>query len=722
MIAHWIERPSLRPWQRQVSLHLLALLVFLLLTGLALNNLILHFWVAVPDDGIHHDYAIFCWDLWWMRFSLLELGTSPLETDYMVYPFTHSLALHTLVPFWGVLSIPLQPFMEVNAILNVFIVVSFVLTGYLTFVFVRRQGSAWSLAVVAGVMVAFTPAMVRRAAHAHLSMLPMWWVPLSLLACDWVFSSRSFWPALALGLCAYMGVLVDLQYVVWVPMVLVPYGVSRLLSGEVRSDKDYFRRVLVRLSVAAAVWAGLLLLYPFSQTLGLDTAEYSQDTLNAAQNYSFRLSAFVRYWESDSNIGLLITPLAILTGILGKARKGGWVWVLLAAGSLVLAFGPYLTLEPYTDAVRVPMPYLLLHNLLGGQYRAPVRFACLAVFGLTILIATKGQAAFERFRVSPSLRFALAGVLLILVIADYRLYRPFPISIPKKYDAYNQLAQDPEDIVLLEVPLGVDRGYTMYGYAQQLIYYQPVHEKRIPSGAISRMPREAVDLFRSVNLLEAIAGRAPLEPAAADELPRLIDEWNIGYVFVHRDLLSQMLNQEYLQDLLPFFATHPSLCFGQVEYDLVTFQARPPEGCPPMEVPVRVNLGMPDDVAHVGSGWYPPEDIGAVRGRWAGGESVTTLRFDLSAQSYQLRFRALAYPSGQVVIVRVNDHIIAELPMAEDWIDYQVAIPASVIEAGEPTYVQFEHAVLLSAHERTQGESPDQRPLGAAYEWVVIEP
>ena len=87
-----------------------------------------------------------------------------------------------------------------------------------------------------------------------------------------------------------------------------------------------------------------------------------------------------------------------------------------------------------------------------------------------------------------------------------------------------------------------------------------------------------------------------------------------------------------------------------------------------------------------------------------------------------MRFRAWAYPPEQVVTVRVNGQAIAEIPLIEEWADYQATVPATAIEAGKPTYIELEHAVFLSAHERTQGESPDQRPLGAAYEWLVVEP
>jgi len=705
-------------WQRRLVPHTVALIIYVLITGMTLNQLALHLGDALPGDGQHYDYAIFCWDMWWMRHSLIEMRTIPLQTDFLIYPFTHSLALHTFVPLWGLLSIPLQSFIPINAILNIFIVASFLLTAYFTFLFAYRHGSSWPLSVMAGTLMAFTPPMIDRTVHAHLNMLAMWWIPLSLLTFDWVCRSQRLGAVLLLVSCLYAALLTDLQYMMWVPMVLVPYALVQLLSPEFRSDRARWYSLLARLSLAVLIFACLVLLYPVSQLLQLDTSSYPRASLKTPIFYSFPISAFFRGGSGNFTIGLLILPMTMVVWVLGGARKGGWLWLAIAAASLLLALGPYPTLEPHTEAIRFPLPYLALHKLLQGRYRCPVRFAIPAVFSLSVFIALKGRAVFERFRVAQSLRLGLIGVMLLLIIMDYGLWRPFPIFFPRNYAVYQKVAEDPRDVTLLEVPFGVDTGYTLFGHGHQLIYYQPIHKKRIPSGALSRMPLTTVDFFRSFNLFSAMAGRADIDPVAMDELSQLVEQWNIGYVFVHRDLLSQ----EELQQLLPFFAIHPSLCFWQVEEDLLVYRTRPLGGCPPAEGIIRVNLGSPEDATYAGAGWYLPENIGGVMGRWAGDIQTATLRFDLKPQTYCIRFEAWAYPPDQVVTIEANNVAIATLPMPETWAVYSATIPTAVIWAGEPTQIEFSHTILLSPYERTQGESPDQRALAAAYDWIVIEP
>ncbi len=708
---------SKRFFGNRIAPHIIVFVLYALMTGLALDQLLGHFGQALPGDGQHYDYAIFSWDMWWMRHALIELRTSPFTTDFIVHPFTHNLVTHTLVPFWGFLSIPLQSFMGIASILSTFIAISFLLTAYFTFLFAYRQGCSWPLALIAGAWMAFSPPMVHRATEGHLNMLAMWWIPLSLLAFDLTYYSRRFVSALPLALCLYAALLTDFQYMMWVPLVLVPYALVKFFSLAFRSGRNRHYRLAARFGLAFLVFICLTLLYPVPQLLQLDS-DYPRALLETAHYYSFSLSALFRGGVADFTIGRMIVPLAIGLGIWGQARKNK-LWLSIAFVSLVFALGPYLSLEPLLKTFRLPLPYYLLHKLFDGQYRAPVRFAVPAVFGFSMFIVLEGQALLDRYKTAWTLRLGIAGVMLFLIVLDYGLLCPFPIFYPAKYTVYQEIANDPDDdVVVLEVPLGVDTGYTLFGHGQQLIYYQPIHEKRILNGAISRMPLTAVNDFRSYHLLQAIAGKEEMHTAAASELTQLVEQWNIGYVLIHRDLLTDKESRH----ILPFFATHPLLCFWRAEGDLLAYHTRLPGGCPPMEGTIQVNMGSPESDAYVGVGLHSPENIGGVMGRWVSGVPTATLRLDLKPQAYCLRFRAWAYPPNQSVTLAVNGVDVAALPMSETWAIYTTTIPAAAIPIGEATAIQFDHATLLSPHEKTGGESTDQRSLGAAYEWVIVEP
>lgn len=134
-----------------------------------------------------------------------------------------------------------------------------------------------------------------------------------------------------------------------------------------------------------------------------------------------------------------------------------------------------------------------------------------------------------------------------------------------------------------------------------------------------------------------------------------------------------------------------------------------------------VDVGRPEDGRYLGRGWYRPEDIGGVKGRWAGGVLTATVRLYLEpGQDYRLRLRTLAYPVGQQVIVRVNGQPAGHFSLGQAWAEHTVAVPTILIPAQETTVIELIHIRLATPFVETGGTSSDRRPLAAAYDWICL--
>ncbi|MGB0386417.1 MAG: interleukin-like EMT inducer domain-containing protein [Ardenticatenaceae bacterium] len=81
---------------------LLILLLSLLLTWPLPQQLATH----APGDG--SDDPAIMWNLWWVYYSLTELGQSPFESAWMFWPIGINLVFYTLTTLNGLLSIPIQ--------------------------------------------------------------------------------------------------------------------------------------------------------------------------------------------------------------------------------------------------------------------------------------------------------------------------------------------------------------------------------------------------------------------------------------------------------------------------------------------------------------------------------------------------------------------------------------------------------------------------------------
>lgn len=532
-----------------IARRLFLVLFYLLLTVIALNALVANFTTAMPgtvniaptDQIQPSEFDIFAWNLWWVRHAVFDLHVSPLYTNYVIYPFTSPLAGHTLALLWGLISAPFQIVFGLIPTFNGIIVVSFVLAAAFMYAFVRRHVQHQSLAVLAGLIFAFTPAMLHRASVGHLDKISIFWLPLVLLTWDKVIETRRWTWAVITGLCLYLSWLTDFQQAMWALLLLAPYVIYTLFQPRRRGDTEK----LIRLRASVSPWLVLIMLVtfvvpvlfaPLPQLIAANRLNYPPARLEDTAYFAFPLQNLLMPGDNgDFSIGVLL-PILTLISIPFIRRDGKrWLWLIVALGCFILALGPYVDI----GGTRIPLPYSIVHWLLGNQYRTPMRFATPGVFALTMFMAFSLDRFLTRLNFDRVRRWSIVAGLIILFILDYRLLQPFPITIMPDYQTYHTIANASGDFTVLEIPIGVRTGFAIVGRGEYLQYYAPIHQHPIPSGYLSRLPNEITDFFYSDPLLGALTLSHAFPPMAEVDarLSNLIRDWKIGYVILHRDML-----------------------------------------------------------------------------------------------------------------------------------------------------------------------------------------
>jgi hypothetical protein len=361
---------------------------------------------------------------------------------------------------------------------------------------------------------------------------------------DKAIESRRWTWVVATGLCLYLSWLTDFQQTMWSLLLLVPY---MLYTGliEPRSHGGTESKIELRVSVSLWLLAVLAcavpaLFAPLPQLLEANQLNYPPARLEDTAYFAFPLQNFVTPDENgDFSIGRLLPLLSLVSIPFIRRDSFRWLWLMVAALCFLLALGPYIDI----GSTRVPLPYTLVHQLLGNQYRTPMRFATPGVFALAMLVAlTLDRFTHTALRIPYSVlrsAYSVVAVLSLLFILDYQLLRPFPITVMPDYQAYHDIAAAPGDFAVLEIPIGVRTGFAVVGRGEYLQYYQTIHQRPIPSGYLSRLPNEIMDFFFYDPLVGALTLSRALPPQAEVDaaLEKLIRDWNIGYVILHRDML-----------------------------------------------------------------------------------------------------------------------------------------------------------------------------------------
>ena len=712
--------PGYPIFQRQRP-HLLALASYAALTVIALDNLVRHFATAIPaTDG--WDYAIHYWNLWWVKHALFDLHRDPMFSNYVLYPNTINLSVHTLSLTLGLFTAPLQFFLNIRLIYNGLIVGSLLSSAYFTFLFLRRHTRHAGIAALGGALFTFTPIMISRANMGQIHLIQTWWIPCQLLLWDQLISKREWrWrllSAIGLGLAMYFAWMTAIEVVLWTLMLLAPYGFYTSLV-ECRGRE--------RLEVMGlALLAGLTLLLPALIEPIPAMLQARQLTFPRVDTYSLQYFSYRLEWlvtrdpaRPGESMGQLLPLLTLVSLPLMGRRRVRWLWLGVGLGAFILALGPFL------NDTHIPLPYQFFHQLTGEQYRTPTRFTTPATFALVAFVSLSLANGLEHM--TAGWRAWLMSAALLALVLDSGILAPFPISYLPDYRIYGEIGRDPAEYALLEVPVGPATGFGEFGDSPDLQYYAPVHHKQLINGTVSRVPSDVMGRYERSPLLRGLTGEYdfPTLDVASTELADKLNRWDMRYVLVHRD----RLKPERIRAIVQFLNTQPELCLADEEGDLLAYQriktwtecSHPDKSALPDNT-YRLAMGSPVSDRYVGPGWYDVEDIGGQLGRWAGEVAASTLRIVPPPGSHRIRFRAATYPANQTVSVSVNGQAIGAAHLTNDWAEYTFDLPADALRDDGPAIITLAHTRLESAFERSGGAIDDKRPLGAAYDYFAFEP
>jgi uncharacterized membrane protein len=177
--SHPAKPPGLRrplPGLRQARSHVLALTGYTVLTLLMTYPLAARISTHLAGSG--DDMWLFQWSNWWLRKALLQ-GLDPYFTTYLFHPAGVSLVYHNFSWLNTAIWLVLEPLIGNVAAYNVTFLLSFIISGYATFVLVSYLTRARAAAFVAGLAFAFSPYHLSQFNHPNL--ISVQWLPFCIL-------------------------------------------------------------------------------------------------------------------------------------------------------------------------------------------------------------------------------------------------------------------------------------------------------------------------------------------------------------------------------------------------------------------------------------------------------------------------------------------------------------------------------------------------------------
>lgn len=444
--------------------YLLVPALYAVITVVLLWPLVVHIRTAVADTL--GDPLLNAWTLRWVQHALVTQPTH-LYDGNMFAPNPRSLAFSELLlpqaviawPFWLVSHDALFAY-------NASMLLTYPLCGVAMYALCRGLGAIRGAAFFAGLAFAFAP--FRMDNTAHLQVLSMQWMPLTILALIRFMQRPTRWRFAAVAATTTLAALSSIYYTVMFGTALIVF----LIVEAVRQRRLFISRsavgLLAALAIAAVVVAAIDIPY-----LTMRREQNIVRTLDEAYDDAAHKTSYVTVTPGNYLWGHLLPtsgiersalfPGAALLafGIAGlRTVRRPWMSGFAALGGVgcVLSFGP--TWGDKTTGTPLPYRFLYQHVVGYQGIRGPDRFGTIvllalcpfAALGATWLWRAAVWRAPRLWRIAP----VVASVCALLVIADCatRLLPTIPVDRSANTLApYRWLASQADTGIVAEFPV-----------------------------------------------------------------------------------------------------------------------------------------------------------------------------------------------------------------------------------------------------------------------------
>jgi len=506
--------------------------------------LALHVTTHMPGSG---DAPWFIWQFWWFKYALFDLHQLPYTTNLLYYPL-QDVPVMAQTPVNETLMLPLLVGTNLILFYNLLFYLTYILSGYFTYLLGRALRCRPAIAFVGGLLFAFCAYRGMRGL-GHLSLLTTQWMPLTLLLALQCWRKPSPARGAALGIAT---ALVALSSPYYIGLFLLPV----LFVGGLVIVFMHWRRLLRwplwQAGGIAALVAAVLVLPPYAHYLFLDADIYTitgelgqQAVTNSADLLSWFLpSGMNALWgtytapmyanfatqnlmETTLFVGFIPLLLFFVSWCIDRPAALLRFWQILALLTLILSLGP--TLHVNGESLWAPLPYYWLLRLPGfDSFRIPSRAGITTALAFSVI----AMLLAERLRASraSSWRWSWGlGLFALVYLVNVTPFYPHPLTdmrVPAIYDAVADMA---EGSALLELPAGENfsNGYNFFANVSLWMSYQRVHQRPTISGYLGRRPARLREPEETMPFIRRFFNDNPGEIAVdqplLDQLPD--DEW-----------------------------------------------------------------------------------------------------------------------------------------------------------------------------------------------------
>ena len=527
----WSQEHS--PYQR-IYHTLLPLLFFTLL-------LVIDAWPVLSQIdqflvGSDIDTYINPWADWWTAKALRDPEITFWHTDHLFYPQGASLIYHSFSHLNTAVSLFLQSFLEPIPAYNLAILLNYILTSLSAFHLTHYLTKSTIAGLLAGIIFGFNTHYVYQSGHPVL--LSIWCIPWFTLYFMRAIRENKIRYIIVAALFYFFAASASILLFIIVTL----WGITLTFSLLFSVGRTNFPYRLLFIFGSISLIAISPLIYPLLK----ETIHQGQSNfiITDGRSQPSDLATFITPpWYRWERWGVYLGLPLLLLLLFIRPQKAKW-WSVMFMLVCLIAIGP----EPRwaDEPLNIILPWSLpIVPLLRHAHRLNI----LISFSFSIIAAYGWAEIAQRLhtRAIPPSLISIAGIALILLIyIDYTRF-PFPKTEVNVSAFYTDFLEDvPQNISLATVPFGRQQD-------KRYLFYQTFHQHPITGGVISRPLPDTYAFIEQNPLLQAGIAKpdAPAIPQNAEQELANLAQKNIGYLVIHKNLLTHRQVENWRRALPP---------------------------------------------------------------------------------------------------------------------------------------------------------------------------
>ncbi|MBN1992809.1 MAG: hypothetical protein JW953_08875 [Anaerolineae bacterium] len=480
--------------KKQLRLHLIVIGFYLLLALILTWPLAVHLTSHIPGEATWaFDEATFIWNMWWFKFSLLNLQQTPLVSTYIFFPLGVNLTTYTFNLFNAAFGLPLQLAFSLPLAQNLALLFSYVSSAYGMFLLslyllyqtnmgqpaahvtppTNMSPTSYLAAFAAGSVYAFSASRMMYVALGHYNFVTIQWFPFYTLFLlktlrDGNIKKHILTTSLFAAFCLYAELTYSV-FLIFITLLVVGGEWVKTWKQERRSNSALIKTLS---ALALIVLFTLIFTAPFVLSVLPDFLDpaYAQPgwgeglklsadlaglfTLTplhplAGVDWITELRAVIEGTGRFNDANTLFLGYGILAlALLGFAvrRKQGWVWLGGVIIFTILSLGPLLTINGQNrfnlDGLEVtfPLPFALLHYLpVLNAHRVPNRFGIPLSLSMAVLVGFAIAWLLGKLEIrnkdlgqdsGPKNRHFLISIFSFFILLSLLLFDQYSVPLP----------------------------------------------------------------------------------------------------------------------------------------------------------------------------------------------------------------------------------------------------------------------------------------------------